>query len=259
MENRQFPQAEAALRRAIALAPDEPMEWGTLGWVLWQQDKGAEARADLERAIALDPELPELHNNLANVEWGTGDQAAAEQQFREALRIQPGVAEWRLNLARVLATRGEIPEARFQFEQAIRLKPDSAEARLDYGRLLADHRELAAAIRQLETAVRLQPDLWRAHFELAMALGQSGNASGRAGAVDHCSQRLGRRSARAGAGRAAEAGTVSDCRAEQSVTLRLAAISIPLVLTINARGLTPTYTANMIAGLRVVNAALDSP
>jgi tetratricopeptide (TPR) repeat protein len=176
MENRQFPQAEAALRRAIGLAPGEPMEWGTLGWVLWQQDKGAEARADLERAVALDPELPELHNNLANVEWGTGDQAAAEQQFREALRIEPGVAEWRLNLARVLATRGEIPEARFQFEQAIRLKPDSAEARLDYGRLLADHRELAAAIRQLETAVRLQADLWRAHFELAMALGQSGNA-----------------------------------------------------------------------------------
>ncbi|MGP0071799.1 MAG: tetratricopeptide repeat protein [Bryobacteraceae bacterium] len=176
MENRQFPQAEAVLRRAIALAPDEPVAWGTLGWVLWQQDKGAEARADLERALALDPELPELHNNLANVEWGTGDQAAAEQHFREALRIEPGVAEWRLNLARVLATRGEIPEARFQFEQAIRLKPDSAEARLDYGRLLADHRELAAAIRQLETAVRLQPDLWRAHFDLAMALGQNGNA-----------------------------------------------------------------------------------
>lgn len=176
MENRQFPQAEESLRRAISLAPDEPMEWGTLGWVLWQMDKGAEARADLERAVGLDPELPELHNNLANVEWGTGDQAAAEQHFREALRIEPGVAEWRLNLARVLATRGEIPEARFQFEQAIRLKPDSAEARLDYGRLLADHRELAAAVRQLETAVRLQPDLWRAHFELAMALGQSGNA-----------------------------------------------------------------------------------
>ena len=175
MENRQFPQAEAVLRRAIGLAPDEPVEWGTLGWVLWQQDKGAEARADLERAVVLDPELPELRNNLANVEWGMGDQAAAEQQFRDALRIQPGVAEWRLNLARVLATRGEIPEARFQFEQAIRLKPDSAEARVDYGRLLADHNELAAATRQLETAVRLQPDLWRAHFELAMALGRSGN------------------------------------------------------------------------------------
>jgi tetratricopeptide (TPR) repeat protein len=176
MQNRQFPQAEAALRRAISMAPDEPVEWSTLGWALWQQDKGAEARADLERAITLDPELPESHNNLANVEWGTGDQAGAEQHFREALRLQPGIAEWRLNLARVLATRGEIPEARFQFEQAIRLKPDLAEAHLDLGRLLTDRRELPAAIRQLQTAVRLQPDLWRAHFELAMALGQSGNA-----------------------------------------------------------------------------------
>ncbi|PWU03081.1 MAG: hypothetical protein C5B51_19700 [Terriglobia bacterium] len=176
MENRQFPQAETVLREAAGLAADEPLAWGTLGWVLWQEDKGAEARTDLARALTLDPELPELHNNLANVEWGMGDQAAAVQHFREALRIQPGIAEWRLNLARVLATRGEIPEARFQFEQAIRLKPDVAEARMDYGRLLADHSEFPAAIRQLETAVRLQPDLWRAHFELAMALGRSGNA-----------------------------------------------------------------------------------
>jgi len=175
MENRQFPQAEAALRRAIGLSPDEPSAWATLGWVLWQQDKGAEARADLERAVALDPEVPEVHNNLANVEWGAGDQVAAVQQFREALRIQPGIAEWRLNLARVLATRGEIPEARFQFEQTIKLKPDSAEARLDYGRLLADQGEVPAAIQQLETAVRLQPNLWRAHLELAMALGRRGN------------------------------------------------------------------------------------
>jgi predicted CXXCH cytochrome family protein len=175
MENRQFPQAAAVLRRVTGLAPDEPSVWGTLGWVLWQQDKGAEARADLERAVALDPEVPEVHNNLANVEWGTGDRAGAEQQFREALRIQPGIAEWRLNLARVLATRGAIPEARFQFEQAIKLKPDSADARLDYGHLLADHNELAEALRQLETAVRLRPDLWRAHLELAIALGRSGN------------------------------------------------------------------------------------
>jgi Flp pilus assembly protein TadD len=177
MEARQFAEAEATLRRALTLSPSDPAVWGTLGWVLWQQDKGTEARAALERAIALDPETPEQHNNLASVAWGMGDQATAEREFREGLRIQPGVAEWRLNLARVLATRNEIPEARFQFEQAIRLKPDLADARLDYGRLLADRGDLAAAITQLEAAVRLQPQLWRAHFELGMALGRSGNTS----------------------------------------------------------------------------------
>ena len=175
MEAGQLPQAEATLRHALSLSPDDPLAWGTLGWVLWQQDKGVEARTNLEKAVALDPDLPELHNNLGSVEWGLGDQAAAEQQFREGLRIQPGIAEWRANLARVLATRGQGAEAGFQFQQAIRLKPELADARTDYGHLLADRGDLGGAIRELEAAVRAQPALWRAHFELGMALGRKGN------------------------------------------------------------------------------------
>jgi tetratricopeptide (TPR) repeat protein len=176
LEAGRLPEAESTLRRAASVSPDNPLAWGTLGWVLWLEDNGAEARSDLEKAISLDPELPELHNNLASVEWGLGDQAAAEQQYREALRIQPGIAEWRANLARVLATRGAIAETRFQFEWAVRLKPDFAEARLDYGRLLSDQGDLNGALRQLEAAVRLQPNLWRAHFELGMALGRRGES-----------------------------------------------------------------------------------
>jgi predicted CXXCH cytochrome family protein len=182
MEARQFTQAESTLRRAISLSSDDAVAWGTLGWTLWQQDKGAEARTALEKAVALDPELPEIHNNLASVLWGTGDQAAAEAQFREALRIQPGIAEWRLNFGRVLASRSKIPEASYQFEQATRLKPDLADARLEYGRLLADRGDLPGAVRELETAVRLQPTLFRAHYELAMALGRRGDPTG---AVEH--------------------------------------------------------------------------
>jgi Flp pilus assembly protein TadD len=120
MEARQWTQAESSLRRAIELAPDDATTWGTLGWVLWQQDRGAEARSALEKSVELDPELPEMRNNLASVLWGTGDPAAAEKQFREALRIQPGIAEWRLNLGKVLASRGQFVEARYQFEQAAR-------------------------------------------------------------------------------------------------------------------------------------------
>src|SRR5215831_16240239 len=44
MEAGQFPQAETVLRRAINQSPDEPVAWGALGWVLWQQDRGPEAR-----------------------------------------------------------------------------------------------------------------------------------------------------------------------------------------------------------------------
>ncbi|MBV8730109.1 MAG: tetratricopeptide repeat protein, partial [Acidobacteriia bacterium] len=51
MEARQFSEAEMALRRATTLAPDEASAWGTLGWVLWQEDRGAEARAALEKVV----------------------------------------------------------------------------------------------------------------------------------------------------------------------------------------------------------------
>ena len=209
MENRQFPQAEAVLRRAIGLAPDEPSGWGTLGWVLWQQDKGAEARADLERAVALDPEVPEVHNNLANVEWGTGDQAAAEQQFREALRIQPGIAEWRLNLARVLATRGEIPEARFQFEQAIRLKPDLRGSPAGLWPAPGGSRRTGGGHRPAGNSRPVAARSLARAFRAGDGLGAQRQCRGRARAVDHRRQWLRRRSARAGAGRAAAPGAVA--------------------------------------------------
>jgi predicted CXXCH cytochrome family protein len=212
MDARDWPQAEARLRRGIELAPTDPRGWGRLGWVLWQQNKAPEAIAALKKAIELDPEIADVRNNLALVYWGTGEAALAEQEFREALRIQPGVAEWRLNLGRALATRNNFPEARFQMEESLRLKPDYAEARVDYARALADSNLPAEAVKQatravrddpssspghellgallaagnnmpgarkeLEESVRLKPDFWRARFELGMVLLKQGDRSG---------------------------------------------------------------------------------
>lgn len=211
MEAARWPEAEAALRRATALAPGEPVGWGTLGWVLWQENKAADGRAALEKAIEIDPELPELRNNLGSVLWGTGDRQGALTQFREALRIQPGVAEWRLNLARLLAVSGNVSEALVQFAQSVRLKPALTEARIDYARLLGDTNHSAEAerqaaeairaepnsaaghevlgsllvnrgdvergIRELESAIAIQSEFGRAQFELGIALGRKGDNS----------------------------------------------------------------------------------
>ncbi len=182
MEAQQWPQAEAALRRATDLAPGDPRGWGRLGWVLWQQNKSVEAKAALEKALSLDPEIPDVHNNLGLLLWGTGDPAGAIQEFRAALRTEPGIAEWRLNLARALASQGSIPEARYQFQQSLRLKPDYGDARIDYAHLLASQGDANGSLRELQTATRLQPDLWRAQYELGMALGTKGDVKS---AVEH--------------------------------------------------------------------------
>jgi predicted CXXCH cytochrome family protein len=218
MQVRQWTLAEAKLRRATELAPEDPRAWGRLGWDLWQQDKAAEAKSALEKAISLDPEVPELHNNLGLVLLGTGNQSQAETEFREALRIQPGVAEWRLNLGRILANQGKIPEALFQMDRSVTLKPGYVDGHMDYARLLGstnrpaeaeaqakaavdsdpkrpDARELLGAIfaarddldaatRELQTAVQLQPAFARARFELGLVLRSKGDL---AGAREHLS------------------------------------------------------------------------
>ncbi len=49
MQTGQWSAAEAKLRRATELAPDELRGWGRLGWALWQQNKAPEARTALEK------------------------------------------------------------------------------------------------------------------------------------------------------------------------------------------------------------------
>ena len=177
MEGRRLGEAESALRRATTLSPSEAVGWGTLGWVLWQEDKAMEARSSLAKAIELDPELPELHNNLANVLWGTGDQQGAITEFRKALRIQPGVADWRANLGRVLASSNQLSEAEWQAAEAVKLDPNSAPAHELLGSLQAGRGSLEKGIGELQAAVRLQPDFWRAHYELGIALGGKGDSA----------------------------------------------------------------------------------
>jgi predicted CXXCH cytochrome family protein len=211
MESGQWVKAEAALRRAKTLRPDDAAAWGLLGWVLWQQDKKAEAKTALETGVKLDPDSPDLHNYLAAMSMGSGDAGAAEREFRAAVKINPGVAEWQSNLASLLGSRGEIAEARYHFEQSIRLNPEYAEARLNYARLLANANQLVdaekqakaaveadpnlaaahelwgyllsargdpqGAVRELQSALRLKPNSGRAHYELGLALGRLGNST----------------------------------------------------------------------------------
>jgi predicted CXXCH cytochrome family protein len=216
MQAGQWSLAEAKLRRATELAPDDLRAWGRLGWALWQQNKAAEARSALEKGIGLDPEVPELHNNLGLLLLGTGDPGGAEKEFRAAIRIQPGVTEWRLTLARVLASQGRTEEARFQLEQSLRWKPSYTEARVVYahvlsdmnrpaeaeaqaklavesdpgssaghelwGGLLAAKGDFSSAQRELSEAVRLRPGNARAQMELGMVLANLGD---RTGAIPH--------------------------------------------------------------------------
>jgi Flp pilus assembly protein TadD len=60
--------------------------------------------------------------------------------------------------------------------------PKVAIAHVLWGEMLGTRGDLGSAVREFQAAVKLQPDLWRAQYELGVALGKSKDF---AGALEH--------------------------------------------------------------------------
>jgi protein O-GlcNAc transferase len=135
--------AEAALRRALALAPDHPRSLAELGALLARQGRFREARAPLERARAQRPGDPAIARDLARVYRGLGDaraaalerDAAARERFetrwraaRRRQRAQPQDPAANLELARLERERGDADEALERVRAVLRDDPNNTAA-----------------------------------------------------------------------------------------------------------------------------------
>lgn len=92
-----YPDALAALRRAQALAPDEPELAGVYAEALIAAEGGRigeEARAALQRVLVLDPLSPQARFLLALDRAQQGDLHGAMQGWTDLLAIAPPSAPW---------------------------------------------------------------------------------------------------------------------------------------------------------------------
>jgi tetratricopeptide (TPR) repeat protein len=123
-----WPRAEADLKKALALQPNQPLvlnylgySWidkgqnlddalgmikqavdlqpndgyivDSLGWAYFRLHDFAHATEYLERAIELLPEDPTINDHLGDAYWRTGRLAEARYQWRRALQFQPEADE----------------------------------------------------------------------------------------------------------------------------------------------------------------------
>jgi predicted CXXCH cytochrome family protein len=174
-------RAVDALRRAVALHPDDTHVLADLGNVYLKQHRADEAMQTLQRALALDSSLPHASNTMGLASLAKGDQDRAEQHFREAIRIQPDLTEAHNNLANLLAGRKAFVEAAHHFEQALRGDPNYAAAHHGYGLVLGLMQSYPRAVVALQAAVRLAPGLARVHTDLADVLAITGRVDDAAG------------------------------------------------------------------------------
>jgi tetratricopeptide (TPR) repeat protein len=83
-------KAEAELRRAVELAPNEPRHLADLGGVLVMQHRLEEANTCFERSLKLDPNNLDIRRNLGANRWQLGDLEGAQKSLEGVLRVKPG-------------------------------------------------------------------------------------------------------------------------------------------------------------------------
>jgi len=121
-----WPRAEGDLKRAVALAPEEPTalnylgySWAergenlneafkliekaialqptsgpiidSLGWAHYQLERYEEAVGHLEQAAALEPADPTITDHLGDVYWRLGRELEARYQWRRVLELEPAL------------------------------------------------------------------------------------------------------------------------------------------------------------------------
>lgn len=123
-----WPRAEADLRFALELMPDQPSLLNYLGYAWVDQGRNlAEARVMIERAAAQRPQDGSIVDSLGWVMLMQGQVAPALEQLERAVALEPSDPVVNGHLGDALAGMGRMREAEFQWRRALTLNPDAPE------------------------------------------------------------------------------------------------------------------------------------
>jgi len=120
-------QLEKAYQHLTEAARLRPRDWTvrrSLGAVLADQGKFAEAEAEYQKALRLNSGDPDVHLFYGCLLQAQGRLSEAAKHFRETLRMNPFEAEAHLRLAGILQSTGQDSEAQEHFRRARELRPD---------------------------------------------------------------------------------------------------------------------------------------
>ncbi|MGD8359095.1 MAG: tetratricopeptide repeat protein [Lysobacterales bacterium] len=85
-QTERYDEAEALIRQAYILQPNEPSIVDSMGWIAYRQGRNDEAIQHLRRAWTLDRN-PEIAAHLGEVLWVTGRTDEARSVWRDAMQI----------------------------------------------------------------------------------------------------------------------------------------------------------------------------
>ncbi|WP_091739298.1 tetratricopeptide repeat protein [Phenylobacterium immobile] len=100
-----LPEALAMVKKAVAANPSSGAMVDSLGWAYYRMGDYKEALAKLEEAVGLDAGDPEINDHLGDVYWRVGRKDEAMFQWRRVLTLDPD-AKIRASAERKIAAGG---------------------------------------------------------------------------------------------------------------------------------------------------------
>ncbi len=124
-----------------------------------------EAKAAITRALALGQDSAEAHNSDAAVKfWFDRDFVGAEATARNAVALTPNYSLAHLYLAHILSNVGRHDEALQTIQSARALDPFSLVANAMYGQFLYHAGRVDDSVDQLRATLEMEPRFWIAHL-----------------------------------------------------------------------------------------------
>jgi len=125
---KQWPAAEADLKKALELYPDQPLTLNYLGYSWIDQNMNLkEGMSLIERAVALKPDDGYIVDSLGWAHYKLGNFAEAVRFLERAVELKPQDPVLNDHLGDALWRVGREREARFQWDQALTLDPEPEE------------------------------------------------------------------------------------------------------------------------------------
>lgn len=117
------PDAIQALKKALALDPEDAVSHYHMGVLLTRNGQLEEALKEYRSAISLDPRNPNYHSQLGMALAQSGQVPAALTEIKEAIDIQPLSSGYRSQLAQIFEEEKDYSEAIPEWQKAVELSP----------------------------------------------------------------------------------------------------------------------------------------
>jgi len=159
-------EAEAALKRALELDPENGWAHLELGTLCLDRDRLSDAAAELEKAIAIDRSNSGAYGQLGRIYHRQGRWPEAEASLRKALELDPRDGGARIELGSLCQDQDRLPEAAAEFERAIATDGNNGWVHGQLGSVYRRQARWAEAEASLRKALELEPQNGSVHIEL---------------------------------------------------------------------------------------------